>query len=388
MKIIYIHQYFKTPEEGGAIRSYYLAKGLVDAGHEVELITTHHHSTAITKVIEGITVHYFPIAYQNRWGFLKRVFVFLAFAKAAYFKAASITNADFCYITSTPLTVGLTALALKKLNKLPYIFEVRDLWPEAPIQMGVLNNYFLRRAFQILEAKTYEHASGIVALSPGILSGIEKVISNKNTLMLPNISDCSFFNITRKQSPQGKFVLTYMGAIGVVNHLESLIEIAKYCKTALPQLEIRIAGEGGRVESLRDAIAKFQLDNVIYLGFVNKTGIKALLEQSDAVYISFASLPILETNSPNKFFDSLAAGKLTVVNTKGWIKELIEEAGCGVYVNPQKPEEFVSKILPFIQSPDLLLQAQQKARLLAETQFSRELQTNKLDSFVKNVYKK
>jgi glycosyltransferase involved in cell wall biosynthesis len=385
MKILYIHQYFKTPEEGGAIRSYYLAKGLVDAGHEVELITTHNLKTKQIKIIDGIRVHYLPIPYQNGFGFLKRIKSFLVFAIAAYRESCRISLPDISYITSTPLTVGLTALALKKIKKIPYIFEVRDLWPEAPIQMGVLNNYFLRKAFQMLEKKTYQYASGIVALSPGILAGIEKTILKSNTLLIPNISDCAYFNIT---PPKNKpiFTVSYFGAIGTVNHLEALIEIAKQCKTTLPNVEFLIAGEGGQVASVKNAIAQYNLTNLKYLGFLNKEGIKELLQKTDAVYISFASLPILETNSPNKFFDSIAAGKLTIVNTNGWIKETIEKENCGIYVNPNNPEEFINKLLPYIENPILLQEAQNKARILAETQFSREMLVEKLEKYITKIH--
>ena len=90
MKVLYIHQYFRTPEEGGAIRSYYLAKGLVEHGIEVELITAHNEPKASTKIIDGITVHYLPVFYDNEQGFLQRIYAFFKFMRLARKKARKI----------------------------------------------------------------------------------------------------------------------------------------------------------------------------------------------------------------------------------------------------------------------------------------------------------
>ncbi|HTF80228.1 MAG TPA: glycosyltransferase, partial [Cytophagales bacterium] len=140
MKVVYLHQYFKTPQEGGAVRSYYLAKSLVDDGNEVEMITAHNAKEYEFKVVDGIRVHYLPVYYHNRLGFVGRVISFLKFMYMAYHKVTSIRNVDLCYATSTPLSIGWVALRLKSKHNIPYYFEVRDLWPEAPVQMGVLTN--------------------------------------------------------------------------------------------------------------------------------------------------------------------------------------------------------------------------------------------------------
>jgi len=153
VKILYIHQYFRTPEEGGAIRSYYLAKGMVDNGIEVELITSHNKAHEEVKMIEGIKVHYLPVFYDNDLGFLKRVFAFYKFMRLVRKKAREIEHIDLCYATSTPLTIGLSALKIKKELGVPYYFEVRDLWPEAPVQLGVIKNRFIKSYLELLEKK-------------------------------------------------------------------------------------------------------------------------------------------------------------------------------------------------------------------------------------------
>ena len=152
MKIIYIHQYFKSPKEGGAIRSYYLAKAFTEAGCKVEMITAHNSKYYLKKNIDGISVHYIPVFYDNSFGFYKRIYAFSKFLFLTLRYSGKI-KADYCYATSTPLSVGIIALWLKFKHKIPYYFEVRDLWPEAPIALGFLKSPWLIKAARFLEKK-------------------------------------------------------------------------------------------------------------------------------------------------------------------------------------------------------------------------------------------
>ncbi|MBX9853581.1 MAG: glycosyltransferase family 4 protein [Cytophagaceae bacterium] len=395
MKILYLHQYFKTPADGGAIRSYYLAKGLVDRGYEVEMITSSNDKKDKTVTIEGITVHYLSVYYDNRLGFIGRSLSFLKFVKKAFKKAAAIKNVDLCYATSTPLTIGLIALKLKKQFNIPYYFEVRDLWPEAPIQMGAIKNRFIKNYLFGLERKIYENAQKVIALSPGIRDGIEKIIPNKPINILPNISDCAFFHpetksdaLEKKFNVKNKFVVSYFGAIGKVNHLEYFIDIIKKCQDQkLNRIHFLIAGKGSELSRIENLARSLKLNNVSFLGFLDKNGIKEILNVTDATYISFADKPILETNSPNKFFDGIAAGKLCIVNSKGWIMNMLEEKQCGFYADPYQPDDFIQKILPFTKDSSRLLLCQTNARKLAETYFSREVQVEKFARLFSNEEK-
>jgi len=385
MKVLYIHQYFRTPEEGGAIRSYYLAKGLIDHGIEVELITAFNESKARVAIIDGIKVHYLPVYYDNNQGFIQRLYAFFKFMRLARKKAREISNVDVCYATSTPLTIGLSAMRLKREQNIPYFFEVRDLWPEAPVQMGVIKNKYLKIYLKQLEKRVYKNASQIVALSPGIKEQIELEQPGKPVIVIPNMSDVDFFVPEEKQvemedlfDVKGKFVVSYFGAIGLSNHLEFLLAAANEAlKSGLP-IQIFIIGMGSQLERLKYLVRHFGLSNVRFLPFQNKYNLKRVLNITDAAYVSFARKPILETNSPNKFFDALASGKMIITNTKGWVKDIVERDGCGFYYDPDNPKDFVEKITPYINKTDLLNRAQNNARNVAETQFAKSAQVEKL----------
>lgn len=390
MRIVYLHQYFKTPQEGGAIRSYHIAKALVDAGIEVEMITAHNSSAHVKKNIDGISVHYIPVFYDNAFGFYKRMFSFFRFIMLSA-RYASKIKADYCYATSTPLTVGIIALYLKFKNKTPYYFEVRDLWPEAPAALGILKNPVLVGAARWLEKRIYSHAEKIVCLSPGIENSVKKRFLHLDTLRIPNMSDCDFFYPEEKSEAVLKkynlrrddLVISYFGALGKVNHLDYLLAAAKICQDRDLPVKFIIAGKGAMEDHLLKMAKSLKLHCVNFTGHLNRQNIRELLNITDAAYISFLNYKILETNSPNKFFDALAAGKMIITNTQGWVKELVDENDCGFYAHPENPPELADKICAYLANQALLETAKINARKLAETRFSKKALTQLLaDEFL------
>jgi len=391
MKIIYIHQYFKTPQEGGAIRSYYLAKGLVDEGFEVEMITTHNESSYQKTLIEGITVHYLPVPYNNSMGFVQRVRAYFKFVRKSKKLIRKIKGADLVYATSTPLTVGIIALWAKNKLNLPYLFEVRDLWPTAPIQIGAIKGAIFKKWLYRLEAKIYRGAEKIISLSPGMRDWIKQVVPDKDVYMIPNMADCVFFSKETKDPKlvafyhaNQPFVITYIGSIGTSNHLEFFLDIAQEATKQSLNINFKIVGAGSQVSQIKMLSYLKKLQNVEFFPHLNKEGVKDILNVSDATYVCFANLPVLGTNSPNKLFDSLASGKLTIVNTDGWTKKLVEDFKCGFYANPLEPSDFIDKIKPFIEQKDLLESFKNNARATAESHYSKKLQLQKLIKILNN----
>lgn len=390
MRILYIHQYFKTPEEGGAIRSYYLAKGLADAGHHVDLLTGHDETHYKKEFIDGIHVHYLPVPYAQSFNFSQRIKAFIRFVMLAILKVSEFEKIDVSYVSSTPLSTGLIALYLKWKYKVPYFFEVRDLWPEAPIQMKAIRNSWLKHQLYHLEKKIYRNAKAVIALSPGSQQHISNTVPGKPVMLIPNMSDCNFFRKGEKNSyhelqfdVMDKFVVSYFGAVGQVNHLTFLLDAAEACKRQmLLEVVFLIAGRGSELASIQQQAKERQLDNVRFVPYHNKYGLLSLLNITDAAYISFADLSVLRYCSPNKLFDALAAGKLCITNTRGWMQEMLEENQCGFYTNPHQPDDFVTSIAPFVNDRKLLDNYQSNARSLAEREFNRQQQVEKLLSLI------
>lgn len=391
MKILYVHQYFKTPQEGGAIRSYYLGRGLVENGFEVEMITTHNEKDYRLVNVDGIKVHYLPIPYSNAMSMLKRMVSFLAFVRHSRKIIKRINGVDLAYVTSTPLTVGLIGRWMKKKLGIPYIFEVRDLWPIAPIEVGAIKGRLLKKWLFRQEKKIYQSAERIVALSPGMSDWIKKVVPEKKVYIIPNMADCQFFTKEIKNPKlvefyhaNEPFVITYFGSIGTTNHLEFFLDIAEKSLEKGLDVNFKIVGDGGRLSDIKLSAYLRKLSNVDFIRHQNKGGVRDILNISDATYVCFADLPVLATNSPNKLFDSLASGKLTIVNTPGWTKDLVEKYKCGFYTDPNDPENFLAQIKPFLKDRALLDTYKNNARQIAERHYSKKLQVRKLVGVINN----
>ena len=391
MKILILHQHFHTPQTGGALRSYYLARALSDRGIQTVVITAHNERGYRRQDVEGVEVHYLPVVYDNKFGFTARGISFLRFAWKSARLAGQWRDVSMCYAMSVPLTVGLAAGWMKRRHKIPFLFEVGDLWPDAPIQLGYVQNYFLRRFLYALEKWIYRQADSIVALSPAIQSAIEKKTPGKSVHLIPNMADVDCFRpapkeeqLERKFDVREKFVVTYAGAVGVANGLDYFLEIARASHKANLPIQFFLCGEGAVLDRLKANAGRLGLRNLTFVGFQNREGVRDLLSVSDAAFVCYKNVPVLETGSPNKYFDGLAAGKLIVINFGGWIKKEIEENRCGIYVDPRDPSDFAAKIRTFLEDKGLLKQYQEAARRLGETRYSRDMLSAKFaDLFIK-----
>ncbi|MEM7110393.1 MAG: glycosyltransferase family 4 protein, partial [Bacteroidota bacterium] len=226
MNIALIHQYFRTPEEGGGIRSYYIANYLTRLGHDVRVITAYNKRTYTVRSVNDFKVHYLPIYYANHLRFWSRIHAFWLFAYNAYRVLKTIGSIDLNYVISTPLTTGLVAILAKKRMGIRYIFEVGDLWPEAPVQLGVLKNPLLVSLAKKLEKRTYAHAQSIVALSTDIKQYIAEIETATNIEVITNMADTALFRPSTKPTNE-KFTIGYLGTFGLANHLEYLVEAIK-----------------------------------------------------------------------------------------------------------------------------------------------------------------
>lgn len=373
MKVLILHQHFNTPEKGGALRSYFLAKALVEKGHQPVIITAHNQKQLQVMNVEGIEVHYLPIAYDNAFGFYKRVRSFLTFIVQAAQTGSSVSGIDKCYAMSTPLTIGLAAILIKWKKGIPFIFEVGDLWPDAPIQLGFVKNPILKFLLYRLEKFIYKQSESIVALSVQMKTILEKKAPDKVVHLIPNMADTDFFNPSTKQVQleekfrvRDRFVVSYIGSIGFANGLEFFLDCARITEKANMPISFLLCGEGAMLPHLQKTAQKLGLHNVVFVPFTNRVGVQEVMNVTDASFTCYRQHAILETGSPNKYFDGLAAGKLVLANVGGWIKDDLEMHRCGVAVNSSRPDELIKKLSSYIQDTELLTQAQQNARKLAE----------------------
>ena len=390
MNILYIHQYFVTPDEPGGTRSYWIAKELVKRGHHVTMITSANINHTPGRVdLNGIDVVYVKNpAYSNYMSALKKVWSFVAFIRNAIKAASKEKNVDIVYATSTPLTIGAVALWLKKRKKWRYVFEVRDLWPEFPIEIGAIKNKLVIKFLRKFEKRIYDKAEHVVALSPGMKEGVIKAgTPEEKVSMIPNMAKPDKFfphepnlEIAKQYGIDlTKFNVIHFGSMGRANGLQYIIEAAK-CLRYEGDEDVRFIfmGSGATEPIIKKLSEDYGLSNVIFLGSHKMDVVSEVVNCCDASITTFLNLPILKTNSPNKLFDSLSAGKPIIVNSAGWTKDMVEQEHCGFYADPTRPEELANKLLQYKEDKVLLKIWGDNARRLSVEVYDKDILSGKV----------
>lgn len=345
---------------------------------------------------DGVETHWLPQPYENQMGFIERVNAFLAFSIKARKKAA-VLGGDIIFATSTPLTIAIPALYASKKNQIPLVFEVRDLWPEAPRQMGVLTNPLLLWAARKLELAAYRHSKHINTLSPGMMQGVLNAgIPRERVSMIPNSSDLELFSPDRDGGAQrerlklrDRFTLAYFGTMGPANGLDFVLDAAHILKDrGVADIAFVLHGTGKERNALRKRATTEQLDNVIFSDpLKEKSEIANLAAAADVCMTIYKNVPILYTCSPNKLFDAFAAGKPVLTNMPGWIGDLATIENTGVFVEPDNAIDFANKAIYMRNNPEMLVQMGLNSRKLAESRFSRDLLCSELLEILERVYK-
>jgi glycosyltransferase involved in cell wall biosynthesis len=397
MRITYLHQYFNTPEMSGGTRSYEMARRLVAKGHEVNMITSWREDDGRKDWFEteeaGIRVHWLPVPYSNHMNYRDRIQAFFRFAWGAARKAASIPT-DVVFATSTPLTIALPGAYAKWRQKVPMIFEVRDLWPELPIAMGALPNPIMRSVARRLERFAYSQSSRIVALSPGMKEGVVRAgFPEEQVRVIPNSADLAFFNPGtadgrgfREQHPgldDGPLVV-YTGTMGLINGVDYLPRIAAAAKGFGSKLQFLVAGHGQKELRVREVAEQSGVlgYNFHMVPALPKREVPTLLAAADVALSLFVDLKAMWANSANKFFDALASGTPVGINYGGWQAEVLRESGAGLVLPPNDPEEAASQLDAFVSDRDGLEKAGRAARALAQERFGRDMLAEELESVI------
>lgn len=400
MKILYIHQYFVTPQEPGATRSYWISKELVKRGHHVTVITGNSESKHEPGRFDrdGIDVIYVNNYYNNTQTKIQKVWSFIKFIFQSIKVAAKEEKVDLVYATSTPLTIGAIALALRAIKGWRYVFEVRDLWPEFPIQVGAVSNPVLIWLLRKFEKRIYKRSEHVVALSPGMQEGVIKAGTPvEKTSMIPNMSKPDIFYphevnmdiVKQFEIDLTKFNVIHFGMLAVANGLEYIVKAAiELKKRGDESIQFLFMGEGAMQPMLEEMVKENDLHNVRFLGNYKVGVVAEVTNCCDASITSFKNLPILATNSPNKLFDSLSAGKTIIVNSAGWTKDMVEKDNCGFYVDPEKPDMLADKLLEVKDNKPLLEEWGKNARKLSVEVYDKAKLSAQVADVLEETYRK
>jgi glycosyltransferase involved in cell wall biosynthesis len=398
LKIVYLHQYFNTPAMSGGTRSFEMARRLVAAGHEVNLVTSRREAGTGANTWEvteeaGIKVYWYPVPYSNQMGFFERISAFLRFAAAAAHRAASFEG-DVVFATSTPLTIVLPGLFAAWRLRVPLVFEVRDMWPAVPIAMGYLNNPLLRMGARWLERLAYRSSCQVVALAPGMRDDIIATgISPEKVTVIPNGCDTDIFGAelsaevadlraTHPWLQQRKLVL-FAGTLGRANGVGFLVQLAVEMRSIDTEVRFLVIGDGAERDQIADAAQTAGvLDTSFFmLQAMPKTELAVWVAASDFTVGLFSGPRVLWKDAvQNKFFDSLSAGKPVACNFVGFQSELAVEHGVGLILPPENPQEAARQLHYKLHDAAWNAAAASRARELAHHDFSRDRLAGQLES--------
>ena len=389
MRVLYFHQHFATPAGSAGTRSYEFARALVARGHTVTVVCGAHAQSGLELpfdptrgwrrgLVDGIDVISLLLPYANRDGVARRTWTFLRFA-ARSVRLALTLEADLVFATSTPLTAALPGLAAQAARGLPFVFEVRDLWPELPRALG-LRNPLLLGGMEVLETAAYRAADAVVGLSPGIVRGIRRKSSpRQRVVMIPNGSDLEVFHprLRRAGALPGfgpdDFLAGFTGAHGPANGLDALLDVARELRRRGDRrVKLVFIGDGKEKERLAAQAAAEGLDHCRFFPPIPKTELGAVTASLDCGLMVLRDVPAFyDGTSPNKFFDYAAAGIPVVNNYPGWLAGLIADHDAGSVVPPADPVAFADALQTLAADPARRARQGAAARRLAETRFAR-----------------
>lgn len=389
MHVLYFHQHFSTPQGSAGTRSFEMAQALIREGHSVTMVCG---SYAQGKTgldgsfekgrrrgaVDGIDVIEFDLNYGNYMGFLQRLRVFLKFAFGSVVVALR-EPADVVFATTTPLTAGIPGIFARWMARKPFVFEVRDLWPELPKAMGAITNPAVLWLMSLLEWASYRSADRLVGLSPGIVEGITARGADKSRIaMVPNGCDLDLFAVPEEAwRPDGvrddQLLAIFTGTHGNANGLDAVLDAAAVLKErGRDNIRIALIGQGREKPKLKAEVEKLELYNVLFLDPVPKTKLVGLMAGADVGLQVLKNVPAFYFGtSPNKFFDYIAAGLPVLNNYPGWLADLIGESNCGFAVPPDDPAAFADALIEASEDRQALRRKGINAQVLAKTRFAR-----------------
>lgn len=403
MHLLLIHQAFVTPKEAGGTRHYELGSYLNSQGHKFTVVASNLSYLTGKRVDNGslkgsgqtkdgiriLRAYTFPSLHRS---FVWRVISFISFMLSSMWKGLFAGPVDVVMGTSPPIFQAVSACAIAILKRRPFLLEIRDLWPEFGIGMGILTNPILIRLSRWLETFLYRRASYLVVNSPAYRDYlIEKGVPATKITLIPNGVDPDMFDpvkkgerIREKYSLNGRYLVTYAGALGVANDIPTILRAAGHLRGE-HRIHFLLVGDGKERNNLEKMAGRMSLENVTFTGTCSKKDMKDILAASDACLATLQNITVFQMTYPNKVFDYMAAGRPTVLGIDGVIRKVVEDANGGVFVKPGDSDELAAAIKGLNQSPGKAQEMGESARKYVVEHFNRKHQARQFFDLVERI---
>lgn len=384
MHILLTHQIFIRPQDAGGTRHYEFARYLVDQGHRVTVLagsrsylTGEEIEAPQREIIQpGLEVIRCSVISGVHRSFVWRTVGFFSFMASAFWNGLKVKQVDLVMGTSPPLFQAVSAWALARLKRVPFLFEVRDLWPYFAISVGVLTNPVLIQLSEWLERFLYRGADRLVVNSPGFIEHV-RLKGGRQVELVPNGVDVAAFDseangraFRKAHDLDSKFVIMYAGAHGLSNDLRIVVEAAALLVDR-PDIAFVFVGDGKEKPALLAQVEAAGLKNVHFLPPVQKADVPHTLAGADACLAILKPIEAYKTTYPNKVFDYMAAGKPVLLAIDGVIRQVVEHAQSGLAVQPGDPRALADAAQMLADDPQAARQMGQSGRRHVEQHFNR-----------------
>lgn len=392
MHILLIHQAFAAIDEPGGTRHHEMARRLVDLGHRVTVVTgTVSYMTGGSggrtpgRSIDDVGVEILRCRAYGGWhaSFAARVLTFVTFMISSTWKSIFVPKVDVVWTTSPPIFQAASGWAVARLKRAGLLLEIRDLWPEFAVAVGVLRQPILIRLSLWLESFLYRHADQIVVNSPGYVEHVT-ARGGRDIQVIPNGVDPTMFlpedhgeRFRQEHGLVGKFVVLYAGAHGMSNDLSVLLEAAAGLVDR-PEIAFVFLGDGKDKRALQAEATARGLPNVTFLRPLVKTQMGQALAAADLGVAILKPIAAYKTTYPNKVFDYMAAGRPVLLAIDGVIRTLIEGGGAGVYTEPGNAQAMVQAIRDLASDQRRAREMGANGRRLVEARFTRAQATEQM----------
>lgn len=381
MKILLLNQSFVSPDEPGHTRHFEMAQFLRACGHEMVIVgsdsnyqtglrTVHREGLYIEQVIDGVRVLRAYSAQTLHRSYFWRFVSFFSFMLSSVWAALQVKDVDLIMGTTPPIFQAVSAWFVAFLRRKPFLLEVRDLWPEFAISMGVIKNPTVITLAHGLEKFLYGRATHILVNSPAYKEYIvAKGVPEKKVTFIPYGTDINMFNpnvdgssVREKLGLQNKFMVLYAGAMGQAHDLYTVLRAAKRLDNE-SRIQFVFFGAGKERANLEAEAGRLGLKNVFFAGICPKKEMPFIVAAADICLAILQNIPMFRTTYPNKVFDYMAAARPTVLVIDGVVREVIEASGGGVFVQPGNDELLAKTILELSKDPQRVQQIGENARI-------------------------